>query len=283
MSSPSEIIDARGRRFTPLQRPLRVVSLVPSITELLFDLRLDTSEVVGRTRFCVHPAQLVPEVSMVGGTKTVHLDEVRALQPDLVIANIDENTREAVAAMDAWEDGPQVFVTHPLTVDDALLMIRDLGALLSAGEHADALLARIAAARAAVAVPTRQTALYLIWRQPYMTVSPSTYIHSMLHEAGYRHVIEEGWLDLRYAPGDPARRYPELTPDDMAELQPLHILLSSEPYPFKDHHITELRQLLSAADPEWAETVSIRIVDGELYSWYGSRMLRAYRQWAQET
>ena len=283
MSSHSDTItDARGRSFTPRARPLRVVSLVPSITELLFALGLDTNEIVGRTKFCVHPAQLVPEVSVVGGTKTVHLDRVRALEPDLVIANIDENLRESIEEMDAWEDGPDVFVTHPRTVDDALLMIRNLGVLLSAGDRAAPLLADIAAARAAVMRPTHQSALYLIWSQPYMTVSPDTYIHSMLREAGYRHVIDDEWLDLRFPEGDSARRYPEISVDDMAALQPAHILLSSEPFPFKQEHIDELRQLLRAAAPDWAETVSIRIVDGELYSWYGPRMLAAFREWAGE-
>ena len=283
MSSHSDTVtDARGRSFMPRERPLRVVSLVPSITELLFALGLDTDEVVGRTKFCVHPAQIVPEVTVVGGTKTVHLEQLRALEPDLVIANIDENMREAIEEIDSWEGGPDVYVTHPRTVDDALLMIRDLGVLLSAGDRAEPLLADIATARAAVVRPTHQSALYLIWRQPYMTVSPETYIHSMLHEAGYRHMIDEEWLDLRFPEGDSARRYPEVSVDDMAALQPAHILLSSEPFPFRQQHIDELRQLLRAAAPDWAETVSIRIVDGELYSWYGSRMLAAFGEWAGE-
>lgn len=283
MSSHSDTVtDARGRSFAPRARPLRVVSLVPSITELLFALGLDTNEIVGRTKFCVHPAQLVPEVTVVGGTKTVHLEQVRVLEPDLVIADVDENMREAIEEIDAWEGGPDVFVTHPRTVDDALLMIRDLGVLLSAGDRSEPLLADIAAARAAVTRPMHQSALYLIWRQPYMTVSPDTYIHSMLHEAGYRHVIDEDWLDLRYSGDESGRRYPEISVEDIAELQPAHILLSSEPFPFKEEHIDELRQLLRTAAPDWAETVSIRIVDGELYSWYGSRMLVAFREWAAE-
>ncbi len=283
MSSHSDsVVDARGRSFIPRERPLRVVSLVPSITELLFALGLGTDEVVGRTKFCVHPAQLVPEVTVVGGTKTVHPDRVRALAPDLVIANIDENMRESIEEIDGWDGGPDVFVTHPLTVDDALLMIRDLGMLLSATDRSGPLLADIAAARAAVTRPSHQSALYLIWRQPYMTVSPETYIHSMLHEAGYRHVIDEDWLDLRFPEGDSARRYPEIGIADIAALQPAHILLSSEPFPFTEKHIDELRQLLRAVAPDWAETVSIRIVDGELYSWYGSRMLTAFREWAGE-
>ncbi|MBN1448299.1 MAG: ABC transporter substrate-binding protein [Bacteroidetes bacterium] len=270
------LVDARGVEFTMLRRPLRVVSLVPSITELLFDLGLGTDEVVGRTKFCVHPAQLVREIPVVGGTKSVHADRIHDLQPDLAIANIDENTREIVEELDGWKDEPWVYVTHPRTVDDALLMIRDLGILLDARSRAEELLAQIADARLSIPRNPAQSALYLIWRQPFMTVSPDTYIHSMLAEAGYRHVIGEAWLDARHLRGG-ARRYPELTAEDIAALRPEHILFSSEPYPFKEEHIAELREQLRTIDRTWAETVSMRIVDGEHYSWYGSRMREAFR------
>ncbi|MCB2203227.1 ABC transporter substrate-binding protein [bacterium] len=282
MLSPSEqIVDARGKTFVPIERPARIVSLVPSITELLFALGLGSDEVVGRTKFCVHPAPQVEDIPDMGGTKTVHADRIREADPDLVIANVDENPRDVVEALDAWKPQPWVYVTHPLSVDNALVMIHDMGKLLGAGEKADALLADITAARDVLKGREPQRALYLIWRRPYMTIGPTTFIHSMLAEAGYEHVITDAWLDEKERSGS-SRRYPELTPRDIAELRPSHILLSSEPFRFRSEHIAELRASLHVQDAEYAEQLSIRVVDGELYSWYGSRMLTAFRSFATE-
>jgi ABC-type Fe3+-hydroxamate transport system substrate-binding protein len=283
MSSPSDLLtDARGRRFAPHAAPPRVVSLVPSITELLFDLGLTSREVVGRTKFCVHPAGVVREVPDMGGTKTVHADRVREAAPDLLIANIDENPRELVEALDKWKPQPWIYVTHPTNVEDALVMIRDLGRLLGREEAAARILAEIADAREALAVLPRESAVYLIWRRPYMTVAPDTFIHAMLREAGFAHVIDETWLDARHLE-DGARRYPEISLADIAALRPAHILLSSEPFPFGREHVAELRAGLHPFDAAYAEEVSIRIVDGEHYSWYGSRMRAAFRSFADRT
>lgn len=283
MSSLSEqLTDARGLRFTPHAAPPRIVSLVPSITELLFDLGLTAREVVGRTKFCVHPAGAVRDVPDMGGTKTVHADRVREVAPELLIANIDENPRDLVEALDKWKPAPWVYVTHPTNVEDALVMIRDIGRLLGREEAAGRLLTEIADARQLCAEIPPESALYLIWRRPYMTVSPATFIHAMLREAGYAHAIDDAWLDARHLENG-ARRYPEITLADIAALRPAHILLSSEPFPFGPEHIAELRAGLHPFDAAYAEEVSVRIVDGEHYSWYGSRMREAFRSFGVRT
>ena len=281
MSSPSDLlIDARGKLFSPLRRPARVVSLVPSITELLFDLGLTDAEIVGRTKFCVHPAGQVEVIPDMGGTRTVHADRIREVAPDLLIANVDETSKDVVEALDTWRDQPWVYVTHPVTVDDALLMIHDLGRLLDAREHAAAILDELSAARQQLPREREESALYLIWRRPYMTVSPATFVHGMLREAGYRHTIDEQWLHAQDLQGG-ARRYPELTVAQIAALRPDNILLSSEPFPFRPEHAAELRAGLMPFDPEYAESVGIHIVDGEHFSWYGSRMREAFRSFSR--
>jgi ABC-type Fe3+-hydroxamate transport system substrate-binding protein len=232
----------------------RIVCLVPSLTELLCDLGL-APQVVGRTGFCIHPRELVRRIPKVGGTKDVDLGRVRALRPTHVIVNIDENTRETADAL--AEFVPEVVVTHPLGPLDNPPLFRRLGALFGREAEAEALVARFEEALQSLQRPPLDTraerVLYLIWRDPWMTVGPDTYIARMLALVGW-----QAW-----SPPDSAR-YPTLRLEDAAG-QVDRVLLSSEPYPFRDRHLAEVRAALPG--------VSVELIDGEQVSWYGSRAI----------
>ncbi|GAB5536172.1 MAG: helical backbone metal receptor [Rubricoccaceae bacterium] len=243
--------DALGREVRLPEPPRRIVSLVPSQTELLADLGLD-DEVVGLTRFCVHPADWKARKTIVGGTKNVNLDRAAALQPDLVLANKEENVREDVNAL--AEIAP-VYVTDVSTVTDALAMIRDVGALVGRTDRALELADSIEVGFNHLNPTRRQRAAYLIWRDPWMTVGGDTFISDVMAHAG---------LDNVYARDT---RYPTVTPKDLRSRQPDVILLSSEPFPFREPHLDEVRALVPDAD--------IALVDGEVFSWHGSRMRHA--------
>ena len=228
--------------------PRRIVSLVPSQTELLADLGLD-AEVVGVTRFCVHPSGWKASKQIVGGTKNVRVDRVEALRPDLVLANKEENVREQVEAIRAFAP---VEVTDVATVEDALAMIRRVGALVGRAARADELAEEIARGFGQLGAAEPLRAAYLIWRDPYMSVGGDTFIADMMRRAGLINVF-----------GD-RTRYPTVTPDDLRQAGAEVVLLSSEPYPFQEEHVAELE----AAVPG----VRVQLVDGEPFSWYGSRM-----------
>ena len=231
--------------------PQRIVSLVPSITELLIDLQLG-NRIVGRTKFCVHPAEVVKQIAKVGGTKQVHLDKIGALRPDLIIANKEENTRE---------DIKQLVKKYPVWISDvpdfptALAMILKLGEVLERQERAREIVKKSQQKMAALLPATSRRTAYLIWRKPYMTIGHDTYINDILRRTGYENVFGE------------QTRYPQFDLDELQRRQPEIILLSSEPFPFKEKHIVELREVFPA--------VPIQLVDGEFYSWYGTRFLKA--------
>lgn len=237
--------------------PPRIVSLVPSITELLCDLGL-ASELVGRTGFCIHPWETVRTIPKVGGTKDVLLERVRALAPTHVVVNVDENTRETAEAL--AEFVPEVVVTHPLGPLDNLTLYRQLGALFDREVEAEALCAaferELATLRARAFPP--QDVLYLIWRDPWMTVSPDTYIARTLELVGWRTL-----------PLDAAARYPSVALEAFAGRVD-RVLLSSEPYHFKQEHLAEVAALVPGA--------RVDLIDGEMTSWYGSRAIGALRQ-----
>jgi ABC-type Fe3+-hydroxamate transport system substrate-binding protein len=228
---------------------MRIVSLVPSITELLADLGLD-DQVVGLTRFCELPEGWKRRKPIVGGTKNVDVERVRALRPDLVIANREENVREEVEALSAFT---AVHVTEVSTVGQGLAMIREVGRLVGRGDAADALAAEIEAGFDRIESRELLPTAYLIWRNPYMSVGGDTFISDVMARGGFANVFgHEG-------------RYPEVTPAGLTEAGAEVILLSSEPYPFKESHAGELRGAVSRPPVE--------LVDGRLFSWYGSRML----------
>ncbi|GAB3561638.1 helical backbone metal receptor [Spirosoma luteolum] len=230
--------------------PRRIVSVVPSQTELLFTLGLD-AEVVGLTKFCIHPADRVRTKTVVGGTKTLDLARIDALQPDLILANKEENTR---AQIEELQERYPVHVTDMITLPDALAMIRTVGALVGRADAAHALAGQLARDL----VPPVVTALrvaYLIWRRPYMAAASQTFIDAMLHAAGFQNAFAD------------RERYPVLTADELTAARPDLVFLSSEPYPFASRHRAEL----AACCPD----ARVLLVDGELFSWYGSRLLHA--------
>ncbi len=253
----SPIVDALGTRHQRAGADARIVSLVPSITELVCDLGL-TGQLVGRTGFCIHPREALRAIPKVGGTKDVDLDHVRRLAPTHVILNLDENRKETADALAAFV--PHLVVTHPLAPQDNPPLYRLIGGVFGREPEAEALCRRfdaaLAATTAALAGVARQRVLYLIWKKPWMTVSPDTYIARTLALAG---------LDCVAA--GTGERYPtvELDADLLGHTQV--VLLSSEPYSFRQRDVDAMRTL-----PEMAG-IKVALVDGEMTSWYGSRAI----------
>ena len=282
---PQAVHDHLERPFAPLRRPCRVVSLVPSWTETLFALGLSGDEVVGRTTFCTRPDGISERVPKLGGTKTPKLDRILELEPDVVIVNRDENRKEHVEALDfEFEDlvgGPRCFITHPRDVLTALAEIDRRGALLQATDEAAKLRARIEAARDRLPTTRRGRALYLVWRRPWISASPDTFVHGMMDAAGFDNVIDEAFLDSVPWDSDGQRRYPPLDEEQIVALAPDVILLSSEPFPFRAKHVDELREQLAEIDAAFAKRVDIAFVDGEHYSWYGARTAEALEAFAE--
>lgn len=245
--------------------PARIVSLVPSITELLFALGLG-DQVVGRTTFCIHPADKVADVGRVGGTKKPRFDRIQALGATHVIVNVDENRREDAHALTAL--GLSVVVTHPVEPDDNIALFHLLGGIFNKSAEAAQLARELAdelalVKHAAKTLPSRDV-LYLIWQEPWMTISPPTYVSRMLALVNWRTVG-----------GDDDIRYPEV---DVRETRADLLLLSSEPFPFKAKHIPEF----GAAWPSCQSGVNghpsnIHLIDGEYVSWYGSRAIAGVR------
>ncbi|HTN47234.1 MAG TPA: helical backbone metal receptor [Flavipsychrobacter sp.] len=235
--------------------PQRIVSVVPSQTELLYDLGLD-EQVIGITKFCVHPQEWFRAKTRVGGTKNLNVEMVLSLQPDLVIANKEENTREQIEYLAQYIP---TWISDIQTVDDGLSMIERVGALTGRVHQASTMLERIKNGFSGIAQMTsktaKQKAAYFIWRRPWMSVGRDTFIHDVLQRCGFENVFA----------GE--KRYPEIDDDMLKRAEPDVVLLSSEPYPFKDNHVLEIRKLLPNA--------TIKLVDGEMFSWYGSRMVKA--------
>jgi len=238
--------DQIGRTVRIPKIPQRIVSLVPSQTELLFDLGLD-ERVVGITKFCVHPESWFRNKTRVGGTKKLRLDTIRELNPDLIIANKEENKQEDIEQLE--KDIP-VWASNVNDLDSALEMIEAVGEITDS--NSGKLIKEIEAGFSKLKpIHPKKKTLYLIWKNPYMAAGSDTFISDMLQRCGFENAITE-------------RRYPELTEEQLVELNPELILLSSEPFPFKEKHIEELQELLPQA--------IIKLVDGEMFSWYGSRM-----------
>ena len=253
MSTTQAPRDARGTALLLPTPPQRIVSLVPSQTELLADLELG-DRVVGITRFCERPAAWHREKPFVGGTKQVNVDAVRRLQPDLVLANKEENLRPDIELID---DFAPVFVTDVGSVDDACKMIRTVGHLTHTTERAEPIASRIQNAMQSLSVDHRIRAVYLIWRDPFMTVGGDTFIHDVMERGGFHN------------PFDDHLRYPEVTMDDIVSADPDVVLCSSEPFPF--HQKPRFTEDLREALPD----IPVHVVDGQVFSWYGSRLLSA--------
>jgi ABC-type Fe3+-hydroxamate transport system substrate-binding protein len=231
--------------------PRRIISLVPSQTELLYDLGL-TQEVIGITKFCVHPETFFRSKARIGGTKKLNIEKIRLLKPDLIIGNKEENERAQIEEL--MQDYP-VWMSDIKTLPDALQMISMLGEITGRIEVSSKMTDLIEERFAKIpsTSPYRRVA-YFIWRNPWMVAGPGTFINDLLERCGLVNAFQE-------------HRYPIISTTRLAEAAPTLILLSSEPYPFQEKHFAEFRSVCPNAE--------IRIVDGELFSWYGSRLLLA--------
>ncbi|MBT1696588.1 ABC transporter substrate-binding protein [Fulvivirgaceae bacterium PWU4] len=243
--------DQLGNKLTLPRPPQRIVSLVPSQTELLHHLGLH-QQVVGITKFCVHPHEWLKTKQIIGGTKQFHFDAIEALQPDLIIGNKEENYKDGIEKL---QQQYPVWMSDITSLNDAITMIRSIGELTSSETRAAAIISSITSAFATLKKHDSKRVLYLIWRKPWMAAGSQTFINTMLEMLGLVNCLA----------GKP--RYPEITSDEIATLRPDVILLSSEPYPFQEKHYNEIQQL--------APTARIMLVDGEMFSWYGSRLMYA--------
>jgi ABC-type Fe3+-hydroxamate transport system substrate-binding protein len=253
------LTDAFGTQHEVAASTARVVSLVPSITELLLDLGLG-KQLVGRTGFCIHPRDAVKKIPKVGGTKTIDVAKIRKLSPTHLIVNVDENPRGVVQELAKFV--PNVVITHPIVPEDNLKLYRLLGGIFSREEEAEALSAKFQAAladlRSASQTWPRQQVIYLIWKSPWMTVSRDTYISRTLAAAGW------DTFEVRHD-----ARYPtiELTPEQLSSVS--FVLFSTEPYSFSERHLVELLDTMPLA-----HKTRCALIDGSMTSWYGSRAIR---------
>lgn len=244
-------IDQMGRKVLVPVRALRIVSLVPSQTELLVDLGL-SDRLVGITKFCVHPENLRREKTVIGGTKKVNFEKIRALQPDLIIGNKEENNQSDIEALE--KEFP-VWMSDIFHLEDSLQFIAMIGEVLAV--PVEPMITQIKANFQALeaAIPVESTpprVVYLIWNNPTMLAGQHTFIDDMLRRLGWQN-------------NSPKPRYPEVEPSEWDN--PDYILLSSEPYPFKEEHCIKFREQFPGA--------KVLLVDGEYFSWYGSRLLKA--------
>lgn len=233
---------------------MRIISTVPSQTELLADLGLD-DEVIGITKFCVHPTRWFQSKTRIGGTKTLNLDKIKSLKPDLIIANKEENIKEQIEDLNNISE---VFVSDIKSHSDNLDLIKALGELTGRRMTALRLAQELDEVIQSIKQLEQQSAAYLIWQDPYMTAGGDTYIHSMLERCGLQNVFKD------------QNRYPVTSLADLKEKKPDHILLSSEPFPFKDKQLQEIQEALP-------ESI-VSLVDGEIFSWYGTRLIKKVGQ-----
>lgn len=225
---------------------------MPSQTELLSYFKLD-KEVTGITKFCVHPAGWFKNKIRVGGTKNINIDLIKKLQPDLIIANKEENVKKQVEEL---AKDFTVWVTDVNTLQDALLMIKDIGELTHKAKEADTLVTLIKKKFSQIQKPDKKiSAAYLIWQKPYITAGGGTFINDMMKHCGLQNIFEY------------KIRYPQITLKELYIANCQLILLSSEPYPFRQKHIDELKQQLPGK--------KIILADGEMFSWYGNRLMHA--------
>lgn len=230
--------------------PKRIISLVPSQTELLASFGLQ-DEVVGITKFCIHPAAWLKSKTIIGGTKNFRYDVIDKLQPDLIIGNKEENYEEGIYAL---QKKYPVWMSDIVTWNDALNMIRGIGQITGKEAEALGIINSIKNEFASLKTFSSQSVLYFIWRKPWMVAGSNTFIQAIIEKLNLRNTIK-------------ASRYPEVSDEEIRQLNPEYIFLSSEPYPFQEKHIEELKQISPSS--------KIILVDGEMFSWYGSRLLHA--------
>lgn len=228
---------------------MKIISLVPSITETLFDFGLTADEVIGRTKFCIHPSDLVKNVEVIGGTKNLNIEKIRSLKPDLIIANKEEN--EKLQVEELMKDF-KVWVTGIETLDDNQKFISELGTILNKENLALDFNQKIAAVFTDFKISKRKKVAYLIWKGPYMTAGSDTFINEVLEKLGFENLFKN------------RKRYPEVSVEELKDAD--LIFLSSEPFPFQQKHIDELQLELPNNE--------IMLVDGKAFSWFGTRLMK---------
>lgn len=244
--------DQLSRPISLSQLPKRIISLVPSQTEYLWDLGLQ-QEIVGITKFCIHPDQMYRSVERIGGTKQLDIERIKALQPDLIIGNKEENEKSQIEAL---EKIAPVYMSDVNTLDDAYAMMRDLALLCGKeGKGKEIIESAKAEMDACKNVFAGKKVLYCMWYQPWMAVASDTFIDGVLQHLGFENILKH------------KSRYPEFTWEEIKECHPDYIFLSSEPFPFSQKHKGEVLQLMP--------TTKVLQVDGERFSWYGSRLILA--------
>ena len=248
--------DQLKREIQLKKTPKRIISLVPSQTELLVDLGLEAS-IVGVTKFCVHPKHLRISKAVVGGTKQINIEKIVALRPDIILCNKEENTKEII---DSLGEVAPIHISDISNLEDCFELINMYGEIFNITRTTSTLVSNIQLEREAFQLQFQNTeklkVAYFIWKKPWMVAASDNFIDAMITEAGFINVYSD------------EKRYPEIDLDNPKLKEANLILLSSEPFPFKDEHILELK----AQFPE----KTIKIVDGELFSWYGSRLLKSY-------
>jgi ABC-type Fe3+-hydroxamate transport system substrate-binding protein len=242
-----EIIDDLGRVIQLADVPKRIVSLVPSLTELLFDFGLE-NQIVGVTKFCVHPNEALVSKVKIGGTKKFDIEKIAGLQPDLILANKEENYQEGIDLLSEYP----VFVSDINDLADAYRTINTIGKMTGKSTASEHLIADIQRGMSKVEGISQGKVLYLIWKGPMMVVGKSTFIDAVLAMLGFENAA------------DHLSRYPALTEEESIALSPDYIFLSSEPFPFQEKHVAYYSNLFPDA--------KVVLVDGEMFSWYGSRL-----------
>lgn len=248
------VTDQMGRSLTVPKQPKRIVSLVPSQTELLYSLGLADS-VVGITKFCVHPHDWFKNKKRIGGTKKVNFKAIKALNPDLILGNKEENSVEDIKSLS--EEYP-VWMSDIFNLDDATQMIESIGLLTNTKLTANDIIRSINKGFSQLdqSLTDRPTVLYLIWQKPHIAVGRNTFINDMIERSGFTNYLQ-----------NPDSRYPEIDLDQLGDPKPDLVFLSSEPYPFNEEHLIELKAQLPNTTPI--------LVDGEMFSWYGSMLTRS--------
>jgi ABC-type Fe3+-hydroxamate transport system substrate-binding protein len=244
-------IDQTGKSITLKKKPLRIISLVPSQSEFLWDLGLK-EELIGITKFCIHPHEMFKTVQRIGGTKTLNLEKIKALKPDLVIGNKEENDRSQIEAL---QKEFNVWMSDIYNFKDAFEMMKAIGEMTGKKEASEKIIAQIKKQLPSIKdLFKKQKVIYFIWNKPYMIAGKNTFIDYVLNYTG----LSNGAKKLR--------RYPGITNEKLMEIDPEFCFLSSEPFPFKAKHAAEIQKILPGS--------KIHIVDGEMFSWYGSRLTK---------
>ncbi|MBW8361078.1 MAG: helical backbone metal receptor [Kaistella sp.] len=228
---------------------MKIVSLVPSITETLFDFGLTDAEIIGRTKFCIHPEHSVKKVTVIGGTKNLNMEKIRNLQPDLIIANREENEKLQV---EEFAKEFKVWLTDIKNLSDNENFLQELGIRLNRKEIAQNYIQEIRTIFEDISTGPSKNTAYLIWKDPYMTVGNDTFIHHILERLGFENIFKN------------QKRYPVVSTEEMRAAE--YILLSSEPFPFREKHIAALQKEIPSA--------KIILVEGEAFSWYGTPLVK---------